>query len=161
MEDCDWMEENMDESYSHASWADGATEDEEPAVGMCQETTEYSEAIHASDAGHDSLEHTVNSADVAQQDAVNSLLGLGERRWFARRTGTPIGLKKPVTARQTLGNPTYKTQIEQAIRIVREAKRGFVHGGEMSSESLGCLPCISVKGVGRMGLPLCAQQAGQ
>jgi hypothetical protein len=175
MEECDWTEESKQEHRTQASSGDGANASEggKSAAGRDQETTEDKGAMHASASGHDLPQHTVNGAYVAQQDAVNSLSTNSQRRWLARQgqRGTPVGLmepapvglKEPVTTQtqHTRGDPNYKTQIEEALRIAREAKRSFVHCGVMSSESLGCLPNISLKGMGRIALPLCAQQAGQ
>jgi hypothetical protein len=54
----------------------------------------------------------------------------------------------------------YRIIMQQALRSIKSGVGGFVHSDKISWEGLQGLPMIALKGIGRLGLPLSAEQQG-
>jgi hypothetical protein len=54
----------------------------------------------------------------------------------------------------------YRRSIQRALRQVKSAEGGFVNADVVSLEGLTCLPCVVLKGMGRVALPLSVEQEG-
>jgi hypothetical protein len=54
----------------------------------------------------------------------------------------------------------YRRHIQRALRSVKSGECGFVNSDMVSLKGLTCLPSVSLKGIGRVALPLVADNAG-